>query len=292
MNKEHIVHQMLLRAWPFPRGAGRLIDKFFSELKFADHRATVLTTDGFPMTVLPNDLIGRHIYLTGEFDKTTVDILHDFSEAGDVLLDVGANLGYVSACFLRRTVGSKVICVEPQPVLVDLLRTNLNQFSRDRYVIAPVALSDHDDEGFFASNSKNTGEGRLVDRCTPNAIKVPVRSAASFLSSLELSELDLVKIDVEGHEEIIIGAFKAHLQRLQPRAILFEDQHKRSAPDGPIGSLLQEIGYQVFGVAKHLTKVTLASLTKNYDCVFNDYIAISQKRRLPNSALSRYKLGS
>jgi FkbM family methyltransferase len=289
MNKEHVAHQLLLRAWPFPRGAGRLVDRLFSNLKFADERATVLTTDGFPITVMPNDLIGRHIYLTGEFDRTIVEVLVNFSESSDVLMDIGANLGYVSACFLQRVAESKVICIEPQQILVDLLRANLQQFSQDRHFIAPIALSDHDEEGFFVTDYENMGEGKLVDRFTSNAINVTVRSADSFLSSLTLPRLDLVKIDVEGQENNIFRSSKAHFQRLQPRAILFEDQRQRSAPDGNIGSLLREIGYQVFGVRKHLTKIALVPLNKKTDCVYNDYIAISQTRKIPSAALSKYK---
>ena len=41
-----------------------------------------------------NDHFGRHIYLTGEFDRTTVEVLLKFAR------DVGANIGYVGACFL------------------------------------------------------------------------------------------------------------------------------------------------------------------------------------------------
>jgi FkbM family methyltransferase len=290
MNKEHVPYQILLRAWPFPRGAGRLIDTFFSKLAFTEERATVLTTDGFPITIMPNDLIGRHIYLTGEFDRTVVEILQDFSEVGDVLLDIGANLGYVSGCFLKSVANSKAFCVEPQPILVDLLRTNLRQFSQDRYFIAPIALSDHDQEGFFVTDYGNTGEGKLVDGTRLNAIKVIVKSADAFLSSLALLRLDLVKIDVEGHEDNVFSSSKTHFQRLKPRAIIFEDQRQRSAPDGQIGSLLRDIGYHVFGIRKKLTKVDLMPITKKGHCIYNDYIAISQTRAVPKLAQSKYRL--
>src|SRR6266511_2626448 len=105
---------MLLRPWPFPRGAGRIVDKFFGGLHFRTNEATVQTTDGFAMTVNPNELIGRHIYLTGEFDRSIIEILCNFSQPNDVLLDVGANIGYVSACFLKNVQESRAIAVEPQ----------------------------------------------------------------------------------------------------------------------------------------------------------------------------------
>src|SRR5262245_12000473 len=149
MNRQHIAPQIFLRAWPFPRGAGRIVDRFFSKLSFAEDVATVRTTDEFSMQIMPNELVGRHIYLTGEFDRSTVEVLCNFAEDGDTLLDIGANIGYVSACFLKNVSNSRVIAVEPQPKILDLLRHNLGQFESTRYRIAPVALSDRDGDGWF-----------------------------------------------------------------------------------------------------------------------------------------------
>lgn len=86
------------------------------------------------------DLIGRHIYLTGEFDRTTLEVLLKFSRPEDVLLDIGANIGYVSAYFLHRVSRSKAVAIEPQPKIVDLLRSNLAPFGDERYKIFPVAF--------------------------------------------------------------------------------------------------------------------------------------------------------
>src|ERR1700737_4480438 len=121
MNSEHLASQLLLRSWPFPRGAGRIVDKFFSGLRFREEFAVVKTTDNFEITIDPNELIGRHIYLTGEFDRSIVELLCNFSAPNDTLLDIGANIGYVSACFLQNVPGSQSIAVEPQADVVRLL---------------------------------------------------------------------------------------------------------------------------------------------------------------------------
>src|SRR5579883_2284520 len=162
MNRQHIVAQLLLRSWPFPRGAGRIVDRVFSGLVFEQNVATVRSADGFQMRVMPNELVGRHIYLTGEFDRTTVEVLCNFAKPGDVLLDVGANVGYVSACFLQNVPDAKVVSVEPQPGIVELLRSNLAQFGDGRYKVVPVALSDQDREAWFEICDGNRGASKLV----------------------------------------------------------------------------------------------------------------------------------
>jgi FkbM family methyltransferase len=288
MNRQHIMAQILLRSWPFPRGAGRIIDKVFSGLVFEEDTATVRSTDGFEMRIMPNELIGRHIYLTGEFDRTNVEVLCNFSIPGDTLLDVGANVGYVSACFLKNVQDAKVIAVEPQPGILELLKSNLEQFGQDRYKVVPVALSDRDEQGWFEICDRNRGASRLVAEKNNQATAVEMWSGARFFSNLAITQLDLVKLDVEGHEEVVFRACRLAFERLQPRAILFEQHGRMSAPAGPIGMLLHSVGYKVFGIRKLLTSIELVPILDGDDCKFIDYIAVNRKRDIPQKALKAY----
>lgn len=172
INRQKILPQMLLRSWPFPRGAGRIIDHFFSRLTFENEVETVRTTDGFAIKVFPNDLIGRHIYLTGEFDRSTVEVLVKLSKPDDVLLDIGANIGYVSGCFLQNVPRSKVIAVEPQPLIVDLLESNLKQFGDKRYKIFPVGISDANSSGWLEICDFNRGASKVVKDKNKHTVEI------------------------------------------------------------------------------------------------------------------------
>jgi FkbM family methyltransferase len=166
-------------------------------------------------------------------------------------------VGYISACFLKNIRDAKVIAVEPQPMILDLLRCNLEQFGLDRYRIVPIALSDRDGEGWFEVCDWNTGAGRLVVQKSELTTRVEVWSADRFFSNLAINKLDLIKIDVEGHEDTIFRVCRPALDRLHPKVILFEDQARKSAPNGSIGTLMREIGYHVFAIRKRLTKIEL-----------------------------------
>lgn len=285
MNSEHIAAQLLLRAWPFPRGVGRLTDKLFRNISFSNDRETIRTTDGFDITVNPNNLIGRHLYLTGEFDRTTAEILCDFSEPGDRLLDIGSNIGYMSACFLQNVPGSSVIAVEPQPVVIDFLRTNMSRFDGRARVFA-VALSDVGGELPFIIDRENPGGSRLAPEGYSGTVSVPVLASSQFFYDNGIDKIDLVKIDVEGHEAKVLSSCKGRLAQLQPRAVLFEDHDGRSISGGPIAGIFAEIGYDIFGIKKYLTKLELI----NGYFGTNDYIAISRQRDIPAVARKRYKL--
>lgn len=274
MNPQHILPQILLRSWPFPRGSGRIIDHYFSHLAFDAEVAAVCTTDGFTINVLPNEHIGRHIYLMGKFDRSTVEVLLKHSEPGDVLLDIGANIGYVSACFLQNVARSKVIAIEPQPKIVDLLQSNLEPFGNERYKLFPVALSDRDASGWLEICDLNRGASKIVDEQNKHSVMVELWSTKRLFESLQSDKIDLVKIDVEGHEATVLRACETHFGRVRPRAILFEDHTRSAAPDGSIGQIFERIGYRVLGVKKHLTRLEFVSITTARDCAYNDYLAV------------------
>jgi FkbM family methyltransferase len=259
----------LARYWPFANGSGRLIDLFAQNVDLGVEEKVARVSDGFDMHVLASDLIGRHLLLSGRFDRSVVQVLLDQSRPGDVLLDIGANIGYFSACFLTRVAGSKAICIEPQPGIVDLLRTNMAQFGA-RARIHAVALSDRSGELRFHVDPVNRGASRLSDL---GEISVPAVRAEELLESVQ--QVDLIKIDVEGHERVAFNAMKESLARLRPRAILFEDQTGEAAPDGSIGSILVGLNYRIMGVRKGLFRTRLVPVRVRADCRFNDYVAIS-----------------
>lgn len=177
-----------MRSWPFPRGAGRIIDKFFSAIKFSADTAVIRTTDDFDMMIPLNELIGRHLYLIGEFDRTIVEVLLSLARQGDTLLDIGANIGYVSACFLQNVRESEVICIEPVPPNIILLRKNLSSFCK-RSRIIPVALSDRNCDGWMDTWSNNLAASRLVPEKTPRSIAVSIRSTDAILAGINRVEL-------------------------------------------------------------------------------------------------------
>ena len=102
---------------------------------------------------------------------------------------------------------------------------------------------------------------------------VPAVRATELIGSIP--HVDLVKIDVEGHEVIVFRAMQEELRRLRPRGILFEDQTGGAGLDGAIGSVLAGLGYEIFGVRKGLFRTQLVPIRSGADCRYNDYFAVS-----------------
>lgn len=257
----------IARNWPFANGSGRLIDKYARGIDLGKGERVVRTSDGFDMHVFADDLIGRHLILSGKFDRSVIQVLLDLAKPGDTFLDVGANIGYYSAVFLKRVKNSNAICFEPQPGIVELLMANVGQFP-GRSKVYQVGLADKDGELRFHINMANRGGSRISSE---GEAVIPVRDAREVFAGLD--RLDLMKIDVEGYEEPIFRAIEKELGRLKPRAILFEDQTGAAARNGALGSVLARAGYQVLGIDKRLNKTKLVPVGSADECRFNDYLA-------------------
>lgn len=276
------------RNWPFENGAGRIIDRFGAGIDLGAGERICRTRDGFEMSVLADDLIGRHLILSGNFDRAMLGVLLDFSQPNDRCIDIGANIGYVSCLMLQTIPGSHVLAIEPQPSIVHLTERNLARFPSERWTLLKAGLSDSESEGRLKLDAVNRGASRLVTGGTESegTVSVPLLPAAKVLGELET--IDLIKMDIEGHEEAVFRSARDILDARQPRAILFEDQLGKAGPDGSIGNVLDAIGYRLYGIEKHLARTVLRNVTGENAGHFNDFIALSTRRTLPQPARARY----
>lgn len=276
--------------WPLANGSGRFIDYFAGSINLGTDITQCKVKDGFQMYCLPNDLIGRHLILSGSFDRAGADALALFVEDGDQLMDIGANIGYVSCLLLHKCKNTSIICYEPQPIIVDLLRKNLAQFSEGRWTVVQAGLSDADGSAMFSIDEDNRGSSRLADTTTQggNLRQIELLDSGKQLSALD--RLDVIKIDIEGHEWTMLNAAADQLERLRPKAILYEDSRRISGPDQDIGKLMERLGYDVYGLHKRLTKTDLTKATRENAAQFHDFIAVSRHREIPGRARAKFGL--
>jgi FkbM family methyltransferase len=286
MIKGHLA-RAAIRTWPFPRGAGRIIDMCFAGLMLPEQRVVIQTTDGFDMVVNPNELIGRHLFLSGEFDRSIVEVLLAFAMPGDTLLDIGANVGYISACFLKNVADSRVVAAEPQPAVAEMLAANLAPFG-ERAHLYPFAIASEDGISHFVINPANLGKGHLVLNGESSSVQVETKSGDSLFRETKIISLNLVKIDVEGAEEQVLDSCMPHFSRTNPRCILFEDNGLDLSPSSKIQRMFADLGYAIFGIKKMLTKIQLEPVSSRTN--FRDYIALSMTQKMPGAARSRFKL--
>jgi FkbM family methyltransferase len=131
-------------------------------------------------------------------------LLH-FLRAGDLFLDIGANVGSYTV-LAAGAVGSKVIAVEPIPSTFKSLQKNivLNHLSALTTAHC-VGLSDKNGVLRFTSNL-DTVNHVATESEKDEVIEVPVLSVDQLCDGQVPM---LIKIDVEGHEKaVLMGAVK------------------------------------------------------------------------------------
>lgn len=123
----------------------------------------------------------------------------DFSEPN--IIDCGANIGMATIYFKYVYPNAKIIAFEPNPVAFYYLKKNIERNNLD-VEIYNVALGNKKEQISFFYNQDNLFVGSMIEsRGGQTHIKVEVVKLSEFLFS---KKINLIKIDVEGHENFII----------------------------------------------------------------------------------------
>lgn len=209
---------------------------------------------GWPLTVNPQEDIGRAIQTLGVYDLVVSEAILRLVDPGDATADVGANIGYMSAVLAHAVQGGRVESFEPHPLIFAKLCKNAELW---REAGAQAAINCHQ-----IAASDTVGSGTLVlpqHFAKNNGVAYVGEEPVAGLDhvSIELAPLDdllgkidfisLLKIDVEGHEFKAFGGAKQLLSAGRIRDILFEDHGK---PETPVMTLLKTHGYRLFRLVR------------------------------------------
>lgn len=145
--------------------------------------------------------------------------------AGDVCIDIGANLGYYART-LARLAGpaGRVFAVEPVPPILCVLRRNLRNCPN--VTILPCALGREERTVTMANDSVRatgyfgTGQNFVKERgeAADAEFTAPMRRGSELFASLE--RLDFIKCDIEGYECVVMDEMRPLLERFRPTVLI------------------------------------------------------------------------
>jgi FkbM family methyltransferase len=166
------------------------------------------------------------IYLLGAYEPLTLRAYAPRIRSGDVVFDIGANIG-AHALHFAKLVGAagRVYAFEPTDYAFAKLRTNvgLNPALAGRVVFEQRFLVANKAEPLPPTlysrwpvahrhtdlNADHLGKPEVLRGAT--AI-----TADEFCEGLNLTRLDFVKLDVDGHELSVLSGFRRYLDRFKP----------------------------------------------------------------------------
>jgi len=149
--------------------------------------------------------IYNEIYFEGVY-KDVLNLRRDM-----VIVDVGANIGVTVQHF--RNYAKVVYAIEPSPENYAALRQNKVFNEWDNVVLCNYALADKNGTMKFAQASNNRTTNALVDEKANKGVgpgwydeflTVPTKTIDTFFEENNIKEVDFMKFDPEGSEELIL----------------------------------------------------------------------------------------
>jgi len=208
-----------------------------------------LETLGFRMRLHAKDNFceNRLLFMPQFYDVKEQRFLASVLEKNSRFVDIGANVGAYTL-FASRHVGKKgkMAAVEAEPNIFRRLSENCHFNNLSEVKLFNCAVSDKTGILTLHVATHNRGENSLERQEAPHrftTVEVPSEPLARICEQADLDRIDVLKMDIEGHEETALRPFfKDASPTLFPRWILIESP--AHAPRRDLLQLLQDQGYR------------------------------------------------
>lgn len=191
-------------------------------------------------------------YVSGVKEAPVQAALARHIRAGDVVFDIGSNIGFVTL-IAARLVGDagQIYAFEPLPDNVACLRRNLQANGIRNCTVYELALGDHAGAADLLL-SKHSGGNTIAPEDRPpdfsGTLPIRVETADDLVRSGKVKPPEFVKIDVEGAEMRVLRGMTSVIGTYQP-TILFEvddaDERNLERKFSEIRQYLERLGYDI-----------------------------------------------
>ena len=193
------------------------------------------------------------------YEADTTQLILERLTPGSIFIDIGGNHGFFATIAgLRVKPAGRVYSFEPNPAVYAQMEKNieLNDLGN---IVQPqrIALSNTDGGSvklFVSQDRYNTGLSSIIlhsekveggQLAESEYVEAPCRTFDSWSAEKKLGRIALMKIDVEGAEELVLGGMGRTLRENPPGAIILETTETSDAY-----KLLVNSGYS----ARHLDR--------------------------------------
>ena len=220
------------------------------------------TKRGFNLEAFEGDSITREVQKKGEYDTNTLNSLVDILTLikPNVSLDVGANIG--NHVLLIAELSNKVFAFEPVKFVFDVLQSNIKSNAVKNITAVNVGLSNAEAQHtIYIQNNGNLGSSSMeVANDASEKLDIQTVVGDAYLQKCDVnSQIDFIKIDVEGHEAKALTGLKQTLLKHQP-LVLIEWKDAQMLAEFKRLNLFEELfqGYQKYALTYTTNKKVYA----------------------------------
>ena len=197
-----------------------------------------------------NGYIDEQIFLSREWSHGLINTLLENVRSDSIVLDVGANIGYMTLHLSQKCLDGHVYSFEPVRSLYEQLQTNveINNFENN-CTLLNIALGNVDEAGTVLKNTKNMGMSSIVrsEKVSSENENIIIKKLDSI--DLNVENIDLIKVDVEGFEyEFLKGAEKTIKNHMPILVIEYSPALLSSDEQHDLVEFLYKMGYKIYDV--------------------------------------------
>ena len=254
---------------------------------------------GHKMLLDKNDSLRLSIH--HEFEPCETKLFSEQLQAGDEVLDIGANIGYYTLLAARK-VGpqGRVYAFEPDPTNFALLRQNVELNGYRNVVLVNKAVGETSEDLKLYLSDVNAGDHRTyASEAGRPAITIPCTSIDDYFRGQDC-QVNFIKMDIQGSECRALRGMQETLQRREYLRLTVEfwPYGLVRAGDSPqeLIRLLEQSGFKLYDIDEKTNSVEpieVANLLAAYDSDkqhFTNLFCLKQARaprpRVPGPALA------
>jgi FkbM family methyltransferase len=184
-------------------------------------------------------------------EKEFTEFMNLIPEKGTIL-DIGANIGIMTATLARKFSAAQVFSFEPMPQNITALKRIIKYFSLKNVTLFEAALGEEPGELKMVmpviNNVKMQGLSHVVETDDATAARegvlftVPVKKLDDIAELQQLPAITAIKIDVENFEYPVLKGAKALLLKHKP--VIYCELWKNERRDLTL-NYLKGLGYQI-----------------------------------------------
>jgi len=152
------------------------------------------------------------------------------SQAPQVIIDAGANVGYASIYFANRYPDARIFAIEPESNNFETLKRNVVSYPQ----ITPILAALWDEVGEVQLVDPGHGDWGFRVNGTPGSSAmpriggaVPTVTIAHLIDAYDLRHIDILKADIEGAEKTVFADTSGWIDCVETIMI---ELHERTTP--------------------------------------------------------------
>jgi len=214
---------------------------------------SIIDRGSFKMRFYPSEL-SRELWMDSSWAIETPNFCKKYLRTGDVVVDVGANIGTVTlqASICVESSG-KIYSIEPHPQIFKFLNENIKLNKFDNVKLFNVAVGNKSGTILF-SNQRSDCQNKIVLEKSDETIEVPIKLLDEL--AINVAKIDLLKIDVEGFEQFVLLGAKKTLEKT--KCVYIETIERLynyyNYDSKKIVEILNNYGFELFTISKNSIK--------------------------------------